>query len=67
MRGMFCFSERRCPMSRSKFRFNKKRKHYAYLFKDLGSYRKNLILSTKPFRVFHNKLKKIKTKKSNKQ
>ena len=31
-------------MSRSEFRWNKKRKHYAYLFKDYGDYRMNLLL-----------------------
>ena len=35
-------------MSRSEFRYNKKRKHYAYLFKDLGSKRMNILISTKP-------------------
>ena len=33
-------------MSRSEFRWNKKRKHYAYLFKDNGDYRKNILIST---------------------
>lgn len=28
-------------VSRSDFKYNKKRKHYAYLFKDLGVLRKN--------------------------
>ena len=45
-------------MSRSEFRYNKKRKHYAYLFKDLGEYRKNILLSTKPYRIIHGKQKK---------
>ena len=31
-------------MARSEFRWNKKRKHYAYLFKDIGDLRKNLLL-----------------------
>lgn len=35
-------------MSRSEFRFNKKRKHYAYLHKDIGKRRKNLLISSKP-------------------
>ena len=35
-------------MSRSEFRYNKKRKHYAYLFKDVGSFRKNILITTKP-------------------
>lgn len=34
-------------MSRSEFRFNNKRKHYAYLFKNNGEYRKNLLLTSK--------------------
>lgn len=33
-------------MARSEFRWNKKRKHYAYLFKDLGDYRVNILIST---------------------
>ena len=45
-------------MSRSEFRYNKKRKHYAYLFKDVGEYRKNVLLSTKSFYLKHNKKKK---------
>ncbi len=35
-------------MSRSEFRYNKKRKHYAYLHKDIGSKRKNVLISSKP-------------------
>ena len=45
-------------MSRSEFRYNKKRKHYAYLFKDVGEYRKNILLSTKPLRIVHGKQKR---------
>ncbi len=45
-------------MSRSEFRYNKKRKHYAYLFKDVGSKRLNIILSSKPFRKEHKRMKK---------
>lgn len=44
-------------MSRSEFRFNKKRRHYSYLFKDKGNYRKNILLSTKSKRKWHNKEK----------
>ena len=44
-------------MARSEFRYNKKRKHYAYLFKDVGSRRKNIVFTTKPYRKEHNKLK----------
>ena len=36
-------------MARSEFRWNKKRKHYAYLHKDIGSKRKNILISTKPY------------------
>ena len=35
-------------MSRSEFRWNKKRKHYSYLFKDRGKYRKNLLIHSDP-------------------
>lgn len=35
-------------MSRSEFRWNKKRRHYAYLHKDVGSKRKNILISSKP-------------------
>ena len=35
-------------MSRSEFRWNKKRKHYAYLFKDNGKLIKNLLLHSNP-------------------
>ena len=42
-------------MSRSEFRWNKKRKHYAYLFKDKGNVRLNIVFSTKPNRIVHGK------------
>ena len=45
-------------MSRSEFRYNRKRKHYSYLFKDVGSKRKNIILSSKPVRKEHKKIKR---------
>ena len=45
-------------MSRSEFRYNKKRKHYAYLFKDVGSRRKNIVLSSKPFRIEQKRKKR---------
>lgn len=35
-------------MALSEFRWNKKRKHYSYLFKKKGDYRKNLLLTTDP-------------------
>ena len=44
-------------MSRSEFRYNKKRRHYAYLFKDFGEFRKNLLFSTKPYFIKHGKAK----------
>ena len=40
-------------MSRSEFRWNKKRKHYAYLFKDIGNKSKNILISSKPFVLKH--------------
>lgn len=45
-------------MSKSEFRYNKKRKHYSYLFKDIGQLRKNLLLSSKQTRKHHGKRKK---------
>ena len=45
-------------MSRSEFRYNKKRKHYSYLFKDIGSYRKNIVITSKAIRKFHGKNKR---------
>ena len=45
-------------MSRSEFRFNKKRKHYAYLFKDLGTKRKNILISSKPIMIRKKNKKK---------
>lgn len=42
-------------MSLSEFRFNKKRKHYAYLFKKLGKKRKNILITTKPNILKHKK------------
>ena len=38
-------------MSRSEFRWNKKRKHYAYLHKDVGSRRKNILLTSKSIMI----------------
>ena len=45
-------------MARSEFRYNRKRKHYSYLFKDVGSRCKNIVLSSKPYRKEHKVLKK---------
>ena len=36
-------------MSRSEFRYNKKRKHYAYLHKDKDSKRMNILITSKRF------------------
>ena len=44
-------------MARSEFRYNKKRKHYSYIFKDVGSKRKNVVFTTKPYRKEHDKIK----------
>ena len=44
-------------MSRSEFRWNKKRKHYAYLFKDKGKLILNVVITTKPVRFIHGKPK----------
>ena len=38
-------------MSLSEFRWNKKRKHYAYLFKVKGTKRMNLLISSKPIMI----------------
>ena len=43
-------------MSRSEFRWNKKRKHYAYLHKDDGDKRINIIISSKPYIVRKGKV-----------
>ena len=45
-------------MSTSEFRYYKKRKHYAYLFKAIGLYRKNILLSSKSLRMWRGKKKK---------
>lgn len=45
-------------MALSEFKWNKKRQHYSYLFKQVGDYRKNILLSTKP---------KVINKKKNKE
>ena len=44
-------------MSRSEFRWNKKRKHYAYLHKDMGLKCKNILISSKPYVWKRNKKK----------
>ena len=35
-------------MSRSEFRWNKKRKHYAYIFQEKGEFFKNLLIHSDP-------------------
>ena len=45
-------------MSLSEFRYNKKRKHYAYLFKAVGHFRRNVLFTTKPIRLWRGKRKK---------
>ena len=44
-------------MSRSEFRWNKKRKHYSYLFKDVGQQKMNLLIfvNIENILVFNNK------------
>lgn len=44
-------------MSRSEFRWNKKRKHYAYLFKERRGLIFDIIITTKPYRLVHGKIK----------
>ena len=38
-------------MSISEFRYNKKRRHYAYIFKKIGAARKNILISSKPLMI----------------
>ena len=45
-------------MARSEFRYNKKRKHYAYLFKDVGSKVKNIVFTSKQFRKYRGDYRK---------
>ena len=47
-------------MSLSEFRWNKRRKHYAYLFKKVGTKRFNILISSKALVV--KKKTRIKTK-----
>ena len=46
-------------MSRSEFRWNKKRKHYVYLHKDIGDFCKNILITSNP-KVIKRKNGKIK-------
>ena len=45
-------------MARSEFRYNRRRKHYSYLFKDHGERIMNFVLTSKPYRKEHKKIKK---------
>ena len=47
-------------MARSEFRWNKKRKHYAYIFKDVGDRWKNILLHSDPFKIEGLSQEKIK-------
>lgn len=40
---------------RTEFRYNRKRKHYSYIYGFKGDYRQNLLLSTKPTRKVKRK------------
>ena len=44
-------------MALSEFRWNKRRKHYSYLFKAVGNLRLSIALTTKPYRIVHRKEK----------
>ena len=44
-------------MALSEFRYNKKRKHYSYLFKSAGPFRKCILFTTKPTRIWKKKTK----------
>ncbi len=46
-------------MSRSEFRWNKKRKHYAYLHKDDGEKRLNILITSKPYVLRKGKIQMI--------
>lgn len=45
-------------MARSEFRWNKKRKHYSYIFGTIDGLAKNLLFTTKQERKVHGKMKK---------
>ena len=45
-------------MALSKFRYNKRRKHYSYSFKKHNSRVNNILLTSKPFRKEHLDIKK---------
>ena len=57
-------------LARSEFRLNKKRKHYSYLHKDIGSKRLNILITSKPVVVKHlddGKVKRVKKTNVNKK
>ena len=43
-------------MSISEFKWNKKRKHYAYIHKKIGTKRLNILLSSKPYVIRKGKV-----------
>ena len=45
-------------MGISKFRFNKRRKHYSYSFKNMKSITENILLTSKPTRKRHERVEK---------
>ena len=45
----------------TEFRYNKKRKHYSYIYGKSGDFRKNILLSSKPEQHIHKNGKLIKT------
>ena len=45
-------------MALSEFRYNKKRKHYAYLFKELGTKVKNIVFTSKQYRKYRDDYRK---------
>lgn len=45
---------------RTEFRYNKKRKHYSYIYGQSGDYRKNILLSSHPEQILNNRGKVIK-------
>ena len=51
-------------MALSEFRYNKKRKHFSYVFDKNGTKRKNIVLSTKPEKIEKRKKGKKKIYKN---
>ena len=46
-------------MSKSEFRWNKKRKHYSYIFKDYGIVYLNILITSKQFMVEKKNKRKV--------